>query len=286
MLFGKFWKKGAHNNVDQTRILAQCGDLTAIQTMMSRYPQGSPDEIFWRKQASKHGDLNSTIYLANHYQHQNEIDLALQYLSEAAPNHADCAYQLACLYREEKVIGQDMQQSLTWLEMAANLGHADAQFEAGLAYDDEGVQHDSAKSERYLLMAANQGHIEAQYTYALHCHLNKPPKYQQAFKWFNTVGSKHPQADYYLGLYHEKGYIGHQDLEQAITHYQKLESHPRIQLRIAKCMVELGDENHVDQIISLLSDIPESSGKIYREAQELLQTQQADTSSTIQLATC
>ncbi|WP_163366756.1 tetratricopeptide repeat protein, partial [Klebsiella aerogenes] len=60
-------------------------------------------------------------------------------------------------------IEQDHEKAVTWYTKAAEQGHADAQYNLAVSYDEgEGVERDGSKAVFWYTKAANQGNRDAQ----------------------------------------------------------------------------------------------------------------------------
>jgi len=61
-------------------------------------------------------------------------------------------------------VKQDHAEAARWYRKAAEQGHADAQYNLGVMYENgQGVRQDHAESVRWYRKAAEQGHAEPQY---------------------------------------------------------------------------------------------------------------------------
>lgn len=87
------------------------------------------------------------------------IDLALDYLDAAADEeYIPALITMSGLYKEGKVVREDMIRSLRYVEMAAEAGDLSAQETIGYAYGTGSiVAKDSDKAMRFLSMAVDQG---------------------------------------------------------------------------------------------------------------------------------
>ena len=90
----------------------------------------------------------------------NDTGIAMMRRHEAAAAAGDVDSQMT-LSASENIIG--LGPATTWLRLAAEGGHADAQFNLGCAHKTgEGVPVDYGESARWYLAAAEQGNAEAQ----------------------------------------------------------------------------------------------------------------------------
>ena len=77
--------------------------------------------------------------------------------------------------------------------MAAEQGHAQAQFNLGVMYDNgEGVPEDDAEAVKWFRMAAEQGYALAQYNLGVMYATGEgvPEDYVRAYAWFNLAAAQ------------------------------------------------------------------------------------------------
>ena len=73
------------------------------------------------------------------------------------------AVQPGFMYDKRTRCPQDDAEAVRWYRLAAEQGHASAQFNLGLMYDKgEGVPQDDAEAVRWFRLAAEQGNAWAQ----------------------------------------------------------------------------------------------------------------------------
>ena len=89
-----------------------------------------------------------------------------------------------------------------WYQKAAELGHADAQYNLALYYI---VDNNYTEAAKWLKKAAEQGHKEAQFNYAV-CYnkgLGVSQSYTEAAKWLRKAAEQgYTEAQYQLGVYY------------------------------------------------------------------------------------
>ncbi len=106
----------------------------------------------------------------------------------------------------------------------AKQGHATAQFNLGVMYEDgRGVPQDYAEAVKWHQFAAEQGHADAQHnlgvTYA--AGQGAPQDYVQAHMWFSLAGSRFP-PDEDCEAVQSRDWIAAQMTPAQITEAQKL----------------------------------------------------------------
>jgi TPR repeat protein len=68
------------------------------------------------------------------------------------------------MYANGKGVPQDNKEAAKWYRLAAEQGHADAQYNLGLMYaNGKGVPEDANEAVKWFRLAAEQGHDDAQY---------------------------------------------------------------------------------------------------------------------------
>lgn len=84
------------------------------------------------------------------------------------------------------------------LRLAAERGHANAQYEMGRRYEDgQGVPSNFVEALKWYRLAAEQGHVTAQYKLGLMYGQGRgvPPNVVEAHKWMALAASKPPVSD-------------------------------------------------------------------------------------------
>ena len=88
---------------------------------------------------------------------------------------------------------QDDAEAVKWYRLAAEQGHAGAQYDLGLIYDNgEGVVQDQDAALKWYRMAADQGHAWAQSNLGIKYAEGQgvPQDYVRAYMWWNLAAAK------------------------------------------------------------------------------------------------
>ena len=81
----------------------------------------------------------------------------------ADQGHANAQFNLGFMYENGQGVGQDFGEAIKWYRMAADQGDAGAQYMLGVTYENgEGVGQDMTEAMVWYRMAADQGHEGAQ----------------------------------------------------------------------------------------------------------------------------
>jgi TPR repeat protein len=92
-----------------------------------------------------------------------ETDAFTSFLAAAELGHAAAAFEAGLAYRDDRGTAKDLEASAQWINRAADRGEPRAQYMIGLAYySGTGVARDEAHAIKFLTAAATQGHAEAQ----------------------------------------------------------------------------------------------------------------------------
>jgi TPR repeat protein len=120
---------------------------------------------------------------------------AVTWLRKAAlRGHAEAQVQLGVCYQQGFGIEKDLAQALAWFRRAAEQGNPRGQLQVGLAYRrGEGVAADLAQATAYIRKAAEGGHPKAQIELGL------------AYRDGRGVAADPEQAAFWLGLAAAKG---------------------------------------------------------------------------------
>ena len=71
------------------------------------------------------------------------------------------------MYANGEGVPEDDKEAVKWYRLAAEQGHAQAQYNLGLMYaNGEGVPEDDKEAVKWYRLAAEQGHAQAQSTLA------------------------------------------------------------------------------------------------------------------------
>ena len=112
---------------------------------------------------------------------------------------------------------------MRWFRLAADQGHADAQFELGVKYETgEGVPQDDAEAVRWYRLAAEQGYVGAQHNlgFAYRTGAGVPQDDTEAVRWFRLAAEQgHADAQFALAVGFAEGLGVSQDDVQAYLWY-------------------------------------------------------------------
>lgn len=225
-----YWYKKATNNDDEVTIDAMLYNLAK-----ENYYDGDSSYLSLMQQASKCGNKDALEVMAALYAIGKDLprddDKAVEYyklyketINEPTPN-ATIANVYYHIYKNEYgVIGELYdEESIQWLEKAAELANADAQYEMGKHYD-YGV-NDKDKDRRNLAIAwyrkaAEQGHPEAQSEMGYY--YNYEGDFTQAVQWFTKAAVQgSPESQYRLATLYATGKGVKKDKKIANEYYQK-----------------------------------------------------------------
>ena len=82
----------------------------------------------------------------------------------AEQGHADAQYNLGVMYDQGQGVPQDYVQALKWFQLVAGQGHATGQHNLGVMYrDGQGVSQDHVEALKWFQLAAGQGHATGQF---------------------------------------------------------------------------------------------------------------------------
>jgi TPR repeat protein len=116
---------------------------------------------------------------------------ALAPYAKAAAGDAQSQYELGLLLLNgEQGASKNPAQALTWLEMAAKSGHANARYTLGIMYQKgQGALQNFEQALHWFEAAAAQNHPSAQYNAALmyKSGMSVPVDYVKAYTWANVA---------------------------------------------------------------------------------------------------
>ncbi|RJX18196.1 MAG: sel1 repeat family protein [Desulforudis sp.] len=108
-------------------------------------------------------------------------------------------------------VAEDPAEAFQWFQRAAELGHSEAQYKLGYAYQHgQGVAQDMHEAVNWYREAAEQGNVAAQYNLAVvYCDGEGIDQdYTESFKWLrkaaeagNPSAQCHPGYSYYSGIF-------------------------------------------------------------------------------------
>ena len=124
-------------------------------------------------------------------------------------------------------MGKDSAEAVRWFRLAAEKGHATAQYNLGIKYQTgDGVEKDSAEAAKWYLLAADQGtgHAKARYNlgvmYATGDGVQKDPL--EAVLWYRKAAElNYAKAQANLGFMYATGDGVRRDPAEAVAWYRK-----------------------------------------------------------------
>ena len=124
--------------------------------------------------------------------------------------HASAAYELGLAYATGDGVAEDLELSARWINRAADLGDPGAQFLVGSSfYGGIGVEQDVPRGLLFLERAAAQGHPKAQFLLgqAYVDGIGVAANPEWAARWYGKAArGGHPQAQYALGVMFASGF--------------------------------------------------------------------------------
>ncbi len=97
------------------------------------------------------------------------------------------------MYRQGRGVPQDDAEAVRWYRLAAEQGHASAQYNLGVMYaDGRGVPQDDVEAVRWFQLAAEQGYAGAQYNLGVMYGTGRgvPQDDETAHMWLNLAASR------------------------------------------------------------------------------------------------
>ena len=127
----------------------------------------------------------------------------------ADQGHALAQYNLGWAYDHGEGVAKDQQEAVRWYRIAADQGLANAQSNLGVAYDTgEGVAKDQQEAVRWYRMAADQGYALAQNNLGVAYYTSKgvAKDQREAVRWWHKAAEQgHALAQNNLGVSYLKG---------------------------------------------------------------------------------
>ena len=129
------------------------------------------------------------------------------------PQDSQEAFNRGVMYEHGLTYPQDYQEACKYYQLAAEQGHASAQYSLGAMYEHgRGVAQDSQKACKYYQLAAEQGHVNAQYSLGVMYEHGRgiPQDSQKACKYYQLAAEIKPRpwvrffarkADYYFPFF-------------------------------------------------------------------------------------
>jgi uncharacterized protein len=194
-------------------------------------------DIAKTKKLADQGDTNAQYELGNHYNHNDDDELAIElYLKAAEQGHVNAQYALSWLMLNERDYTKaEMEESEKWEHLAAEGGHPEAQYKVGCNLfsgpfldnrdrsqtladkDNAKADADNAEAVKWLLKSAKQGDICAQNALgnAYYYGTGVPQDYSLAFEWFRKSNSL-----FCLGEMYYYGHGVEKDEAEAVRYYR------------------------------------------------------------------
>ena len=138
------------------------------------------------------------------YYGQNKYKEAIKcFLIAAEYGHADAQFHLGVCYHNGNGVGRNYKEAIKWFRKAAEQGHVDAQFQLGLCYSEgNGVDRDYGEAAKWFRKAAEQGHTDAQFQIGA-CYRDGDGvdrDYKEAIRWFRKAADQgHARAQNAIG---------------------------------------------------------------------------------------
>ena len=134
----------------------------------------------------------------------------MKHFREAAElGHAGAAYELGLAYMNGNGVEKDLELSATWINRAADLGDPGAEFLVGSSfYGGIGVTQDIPRGLTFLERSADKGHPKAQFLLgqAYVDGAGVEKNAQWAARWYGKAArGGHPQAQYAFGVMFASG---------------------------------------------------------------------------------
>lgn len=164
--------------------------------------------------------------LGDSYYEKEDYEQAVEYYRLAAEQgHARAQYNLGICYDNGHGVKQDYNEAVKWYRKAAEQGHAEAQNGLGACYEDgQGVAQDYQEAVKWYRKAAEQGNAFAQYNLGC-CYDNGhgvTQDYEEAVKWYRKAAEQgNANAQTNLGTCYLNGSGVEEDEEEAVVWFRK-----------------------------------------------------------------
>jgi len=150
---------------------------------------------------------------------QDYVEAARLYRLAAEQGHADAQYNLGCLFKNGQGVAQDDVEAMRWYRLAAEQGLAKAQVLLGLGFNyGRGVKQDYVEAARWFRLAAEQGNAHAQYLLGVKLSKGQGVKkdYVEAARLYRLAAEQgYVHAQFQLGVKLSKGQGVKQDYVEA-----------------------------------------------------------------------
>jgi TPR repeat protein len=171
-------------------------------------------------------EVDKIVEKADNYYSSGDYSEAMKwYLLAAEQGHARAQFCVAVNYDEGKGVSQDYKEALKWYRKAAEQGDVDAQCNLGSAFGNgEGVEQDYTEAVKWFHKAAEQGNQTGQLGLAI-CYdegYGVEQNYAEAAKWYRKAAEQgDAQAQVNLGFLYKNGNGVNQNYSEAAKWYRK-----------------------------------------------------------------
>ena len=160
------------------------------------------------------------------YYNRTDYKLAFEFYKMAAEKgHAEAQYYLGSCYENGYRVGQDYKQAILWYTKAAEQGNADAQLRLGyMYYTGREVGQDYKQAILWYTKAAERGNASAQYYLGVMYEngLGVEQDYKQAVVWYRKSAEQgDADAQFCLGVMYSNNKGVEKDFKQAVVWYRK-----------------------------------------------------------------
>ena len=136
----------------------------------------------------------------------------------AEQGHAEAQYNLGVMYQNGEGVQEDKREAVKWYRKSAEQGFARAQYNLGsMYYNGEGVEEDKREAMKWYRKSAEQGHAVAQYNLGVMYYSGEDVQKdkQEAVKWFRKSAEQgDADAQYNFGVMYSKGESVIQDWQE------------------------------------------------------------------------
>ena len=192
----------------EQKLAAQKGDAEAQYMLGIRYYNGigvakdQAQAVSWWRKAAAQGDTNAQFNLGFCYTYgegvaKDHVEAAKWYRKAADQGHTKAQDKLGYCYAAGEGVEKNEAQALKWFRKASH-GYA---------------VHTSAEALKFFRKAAEGGNAEAQYEMGLACDDNLDSAFDrtESIKWFRKAAEQgHPESQCYVGKWYlgENGGVG------------------------------------------------------------------------------
>jgi TPR repeat protein len=183
------------------------------------------------KNQAENGDAVAQATLGVNYElglpgfPQDFAEASAWYRKAAEQGHAMAQLNIGIAYNQGQGVPQDYAQAAAWWRKAAEQGLGQAQSNLGVMYfNGQGVPQDNAQAAFWYRKAADQCDADAQHNLGLLYYAGKgvPLDYAQAAAWLRKAAEQgHAPSQLRLGILYNQGQGVPQDNAQAVFWYRK-----------------------------------------------------------------